>query len=151
MPIAMTEAQRESFDERGIIILEDFLDHQELEVLLQAVDEVVDKVRSDEGLDADSPVAVRNALARHDAFLDLVDHPRMLPLVVDAIGWNIQVRTSHLDYRPPIPRASPPVSLVPGRTMTVERVTPTWPGIPTLPEHTCLKHRLSMAESPSWK
>ena len=30
-------------------------------------------------------------------FLDLIDHPRMLPLVVDAIGWNIQIRTTHLD------------------------------------------------------
>ena len=27
----------------------------------------------------------------------------MPPLVVDAIGWNIQIRTSHLDYRPPYP------------------------------------------------
>jgi len=27
----------------------------------------------------------------------------MLPLVVDAIGWNIQIRTTHLDYRPPYP------------------------------------------------
>ena len=25
------------------------------------------------------------------------------PLVVDAIGWNIQIRTTHLDYRPPYP------------------------------------------------
>jgi ectoine hydroxylase-related dioxygenase (phytanoyl-CoA dioxygenase family) len=28
----------------------------------------------------------------------------MLPLVVDAIGWNIQIRTTHLDYRPPYPQ-----------------------------------------------
>jgi len=46
---------------------------------------------------------LRNALSHHEAFLDLIDHPRMLPLVVDAIGWNIQIRTTHLDYRPPYP------------------------------------------------
>ena len=27
----------------------------------------------------------------------------MLPLVVEAIGTDIQIRTSHLDYRPPYP------------------------------------------------
>ena len=47
---------------------------------------------------------MRNALAQHDAFLDLIDHPRILPLVIDAIGWNIQIRTTHLDYRPPYPQ-----------------------------------------------
>ncbi|MEZ4676736.1 MAG: hypothetical protein R2932_21175 [Caldilineaceae bacterium] len=40
---------------------------------------------------AGDPFAIRNALAHHDAFLDLIDHPKMLPLVVDAIGWNIQI------------------------------------------------------------
>ena len=54
-------------------------------------------------MNPDEPFAIRNALAHHTAFLDLIDHPRMLPLVVDAIGWNIQIRTSHLDYRPPYP------------------------------------------------
>ena len=32
----------------------------------------------------------------------------MLPLVVDAIGWNIQIRTTHLDYRPPYPKGLKP-------------------------------------------
>jgi len=39
----------------------------------------------------------------------------MLPLVVDAIGWNIQIRTTHLDYRPPYPDG-----LVPGELGTGE-------------------------------
>ena len=100
----MTEQQKRDFDENGFIVLEDFLDPDELERLLAAVDEVAAKVRRAKGLGPGDPFAVRNALAHHEAFLDLIDHPGMLPLVVDAIGWNIQIRTSHLDYRPPYPR-----------------------------------------------
>ena len=103
MNIAMTPQQREEFDVRGFIVMEEFLSADELARLLEAVEEVADRVRGTEGLGRHDPFAVRNALAHHEAFLDLIDHPRMLPLVVDAIGWNIQIRTTHLDYRPPYP------------------------------------------------
>ena len=105
MSIAMTEQQERAFEEQGFIILEDFLTPPELARLLSAVDDVAEKIRKAQGLGPNDPFAIRNALAHHDAFLDLIDHPRMLPLVVDAIGWNIQIRTTHLDYRPPYPKA----------------------------------------------
>ena len=111
MSIAMTPQQRAAFDEQGFIILEDFLTAAELERLLRAVDEVAERVRRREGLGRGDPFAVRNALTHHEAFLDLIDHPRMLPLVVDAIGWNIQIRTTHLDYRPPYPEGLQPGAL----------------------------------------
>lgn len=104
MSIAMTVQQEKDFDENGFIILENFLTEDELERLLSAVDDVASRIQGAQGLNPDEPFAIRNALAHHTAFLDLIDHPRMLPLVVDAIGWNIQIRTSHLDYRPPYPR-----------------------------------------------
>ena len=103
MAIAMTPAQERDFDERGFVILDGFLAEPEVDRLLAAVDEVAARVRESTGLGPEEPFAVRNALAHHEAFLDLVDHPKALPLVVDAIGWNIQIRTSHLDYRPPYP------------------------------------------------
>ena len=104
MAMAMTEQHKTDFDQNGFIVLEHFLGSDELDRLLTAIDEVGAKVRRAKGLGLGDPFAVRNALAHHEAFLDLIDHPRMLPLVVDAIGWNIQIRTSHLDYRPPYPR-----------------------------------------------
>ena len=103
MAIAMTPAQERDFEEKGFVVLDDFLDEPEVDRLLAAVDEVAARVWDSSGLGPDEPFAVRNALAHHEAFLDLVDHPKALPLVVDAIGWNIQIRTSHLDYRPPYP------------------------------------------------
>ncbi len=104
MAIAMTPAQERDFEEKGFVVLDDLLDGPEVDRLLAAVDEVAARVRQSSGLGPEEPFAVRNALAHHEAFLDLVDHPKALPLVVDAIGWNIQIRTSHLDYRPPYPR-----------------------------------------------
>lgn len=104
MTIAMTEQQKADFEEQGYIILEDFLGEDELSRLLAAIDEVAIKVRHAKGLGLGDPFAIRNALAHHEVFLDLIDHPRMLPLIVDAIGWNIQIRTTHLDYRPPYPK-----------------------------------------------
>ncbi len=101
--LAMTEQQRRDFDEQGFILLENFFTQSELERLLGAIDEVAVKVRQDKGIGPNDPFALRNALTHHEAFLDLIDHPLMLPLVVDAIGWNIQIRTTHLDYRPPYP------------------------------------------------
>ena len=104
MSIAMTQQQEKDFEEKGYIILEDFLTQQELDRLLSAIDEVKVRVRRAEGGEPNDPFTIRNALAHHEAFLDLIDHPKMLPLVVDAIGWNIQIRTTHLDYRPPYPK-----------------------------------------------
>ncbi len=104
MSIAMTPQQEKDFDEKGYIILEDFLTQEELDRLLSAIDEVKVRVRQAEGGGPNDPFTIRNALAQHEAFLDLIDHPKMLPLVVDAIGWNIQIRTTHLDYRPPYPK-----------------------------------------------
>ena len=103
MSIAMNEQQKSDFEEKGYVILEDFFGQDELERLLAATEEVAARVRQSKGLRPSDPFAIRNVLAHHEAFLDLIDHPRMLPLVVDAIGWNIQIRTTHLDYRPPYP------------------------------------------------
>lgn len=108
MALAMTEEQARDFEEKGFVVFEDFLAQAEVDRLLLAIDEVAERVRAAEGLGSSDPFAVRNALSQHEAFLDLIDHPRMLPLVVDAIGWNIQIRTTHLDYRPPYPEGMTP-------------------------------------------
>ena len=109
-PLAMTPQQRRSWDEDGFVICEDFLAPAEVQRLLRAIDQLAGQRERALGPMPASGFQVRNLLAKDDAFLDLVDHPRMLPLVVDAIGTDIQIRTYHLDYRPKYPE-----ELVPGR------------------------------------
>src|SRR5438270_3476974 len=111
MQLAMTAQQRQSFDEQGFILIENFFSPTEFDRLLKAIDEVAIRVRAEKGLTEADPFALRNALTHHEAFLDLIDNPRILPLVVDAIGWNIQIRTTHLDYRPPYPEGLEPGAL----------------------------------------
>ena len=150
MSIAMTPEQRAAFDEQGFIILEDFLAAAELERLLCAVDEVAARVRQNGGLGPDDPFAVRNALTHHEAFLDLIDHPRMLPLVVDAIGWNIQIRTTHLDYRPPTRTDCNPARSVWATAPITRTVTAIFPGTRTLPVIISSWRLRSTGVCPSW-
>src|SRR5438093_12696570 len=115
MQLAMTAQQRQSFDEQGFILIENFFDPTEFDRLLRAIDEVAARVRTEKGMAETDPFALRNALSHHEAFLDLIDNPRILPLVVDAIGWNIQIRTTHLDIRPPYPKEIRPGELGSGK------------------------------------
>ena len=88
--------------------MESVLEASELECLSAAMDEVADRVRKARGLDPNDSLDLRNAVARHEAIADLLDHPRILPLVVDAMGWNIQNRDSIFDYKAPQPGAADP-------------------------------------------
>ena len=102
-PLAMTPEQQRQWEEDGFFVIPEFLTALEVERLLTTIDAVAAEHAAATGGLADAGFQVRNLLAHGDAFLDLVDHPRMLPLVVDAIGTDIQIRTSHLDYRPQYP------------------------------------------------
>ncbi len=101
--IAITEEQQRQFDEDGFILIEDALSTTEVETLIEVVDELDTCHRSEKGIGTDEPFQIRNALAHHEELLRLIDHPVLLPLVVDVLGVNIQIRTSHLDVRPPCP------------------------------------------------
>ena len=148
----MTREQERDFAEQGFIVLKNFLTSEELARLSAAADEVVARMQKEQSLGAETHFQVRNALAQHDAFLDLVDHPRMLPLVVDAIGWNIQIRTTHLDYRPPYPRDVQP-GVVGERTGGPIRrpATAMSCGIPTWLVPSFLQGLRSMGACPLWR
>ena len=151
MSIAMTREQERDFAEQGFIVLEHFLTSEELARLSMAADEVVARIQKEQGLGAETHFQVRNALAQHDAFLDLVDHPRMLPLVVDAIGWNIQIRTTHLDYRPPYPRDVQPGVVGSGRGADQEAGYRNVVWHPDLASPDFLQGLRSMGACPLWR
>ncbi len=100
-PLALTPEQRQQFDEEGFFLVEDLLTPHEVSDLLGLVDELYDRLRRERNLAADEAFQMRNLVAMDHRFRDLIDHPRILPLVVDVMGSNIQLRTSHADVRPP--------------------------------------------------
>ncbi|MEM7537671.1 MAG: phytanoyl-CoA dioxygenase family protein [Chloroflexota bacterium] len=100
--LAMTPEQKQQFDEDGFILLEDALSADEVETLLNVTDEFDTHYRRERNLAADAAFQLRNCVAMHPLYRGMIDHPKLLPYVVDAIGYNIQIRTSHVDIRPPM-------------------------------------------------
>jgi Phytanoyl-CoA dioxygenase (PhyH) len=99
--LRITVEQRRRFAEDGFFVVEDALGGDEVQALLAVVDTFDARVRRERRLPPGALVRVRNIVCRHPAFLALMDHPRMLPLVVDTLGPRIQLRGSNLDVRPP--------------------------------------------------
>lgn len=108
MTIAMTDQMQDELNGQGFTVIESVLDLDELARVSAGMDEVADQQRQACGLGPKDSVSIRNAVARHEAILDLIDHPRILPLVVDAMGWNIQNRDSVFDYKAPQPGDADP-------------------------------------------
>ena len=64
--------------------------------------EVVDCLYDTYNTSPDGAYQIRNAIAHHDELFAMIDYRKILPLVVDVLGVNIQIRTSHVDIRPPM-------------------------------------------------
>ena len=101
--LALTAQQQRSFDEDGFFLVEDALSADEVGALLDVVDTRYAMFKKDRGLGESEAFQMRNIVAQDPVFLPLVDHPRILPLIVDIMGVNVQLRTSHADVRPPQP------------------------------------------------
>ena len=89
MTLAMTQGQRDELNGQGFTVLENVLAPAELKRLSAAMDEVANQARKLRNLGPDEGLDLRNAVARHEAIADLLDHPRILPLVVDADALSV--------------------------------------------------------------
>jgi hypothetical protein len=101
--LKITDEQRQQFDADGFFLVEDALTPTEVEEFIAIIDEFYEQYCRERELNPNQPFQMRNVVARHRRLRDLIDHPTILPLVVDVIGYNIQLRTSHIDVRPPQP------------------------------------------------
>ena len=100
--LALTAVQRRQFDEDGFFLVEDALASDEVAELLQVVDGIYGRYAKERRLGPHEPLQMRNIVAADPLFKRMMEHPRILPLVVDLMGYNIQLRTSHMDVRPPM-------------------------------------------------
>ncbi|TMV51277.1 phytanoyl-CoA dioxygenase family protein [Paenibacillus mesophilus] len=85
------------FHEQGYLLLPDVLPREKVDRLNAAIDGIV----------AEEPESlaynIYNSVERHDEIASLIDEPTLLPLVVNLLGYNIQLHISHLTIRKPNP------------------------------------------------
>jgi Protein involved in biosynthesis of mitomycin antibiotics/polyketide fumonisin len=87
------------FERDGYLIVPGALTEEKVEELNGAVDRIL--VQEKESL----AYNVYNSVERDPAILSLIDHPSLLPLIVNLLGYNIQLHISHLTVRKPNPES----------------------------------------------
>ncbi len=88
---------RAALERDGYVLLERVLDAHALERLREAVDRTYVEERGGDG----GSLHLLAFCGRDPAFLELIDHPTVLPLVVDVLGPNVFMHHCHLDVHPP--------------------------------------------------
>ena len=72
-----------------------------VECLSAALDRVYEEEVRRGRTGAGEPMHLLGDIGRDNAFLDLLDHPAVFPLISGELGWNIQLYHCHLDVTPP--------------------------------------------------
>lgn len=85
------------FEQDGYLLLRGFLPEERVARLNAAIDEILDQ--EPEALSYN----IYNSVERHGEIASLIDEPTVLPLVVQLLGYNIQLHISHLTVRNPNP------------------------------------------------
>lgn len=86
------------FDEEGYLILRNVISEDKIKQLNLAVDRIISEEQQSLAYN------VYNSVERDPAILSLVDHPDLLPLMVNLLGFNLQLHISHLTVRKPNPQ-----------------------------------------------
>ena len=103
--------QIRQFDEQGYLIVRNALDQDTIAHLIEVSDRIIasdSQANRQPNRDGYSD-GFRNCVTLDDAFIPLITHPKMLPLVIHLLGANLQLMTSHLIYRYPQPQDDPDV------------------------------------------
>lgn len=106
--LMLTDAQRAEFDLNGFLVIENALTPEEIKKYTAIVDELDAKAETTFGGKArkpGQPLEQRNAFAADKRLLDIMMHESAFPAIVDLMGHNICVTTSHVFLRPPTPGA----------------------------------------------
>jgi len=96
----LTPEEKRTFEETGLLAIENALSDDQIVTLTQASDEIHGRYLAD-GLDPSGALFHPNFIPDFDGFQDLVDHDRVLPKVWGILGWNIYLYHAHLIVTPP--------------------------------------------------
>lgn len=100
-PIPLSSAQLAQFERDGFLHLPALLSSEETAHYLEVVETLCADFRAEKSLEAHQTVEIRNAIARSSQLLDLISHPVALGAMLDILGANIQLTTSHVFARTP--------------------------------------------------
>lgn len=112
----LTDQQRQQFRDEGYLIVRNALDAETISQLIEAGDRLIatdarfNRYETDGGLYD----GFRNCITLDDAFIPLLTHSATLPLVIQLLGSNLQLSTSHLIHRHPDPPGTPDTVRRPG-------------------------------------
>jgi ectoine hydroxylase-related dioxygenase (phytanoyl-CoA dioxygenase family) len=96
----LTDEERQTFDEYGLLQIENALEPAHVERLTAAVDRLHERHLA-QGNPADQAMFYPNFIPTDGVFADLVDYAPILPKVWGILGWNISLYHTHLIVTPP--------------------------------------------------
>ena len=97
-------SMREDFERDGFVVIPGALPPEQVATLTAKVDKIWDEERTDRPVSGAKALHLLAFCGREPEFLEMLDPPNTLPLVVDLIGTNIFMFHCHLDVHPPEPR-----------------------------------------------
>lgn len=139
----LTSDERDHFDRSGYLVVPNALPPALIERLRDAVDRVAASASSSVSAPSASTASpaspdlapttpparnLADILGRDDAFLELLDCPRVFPKLWGLLGWNIWVQHSHLVVTPPAP--PPPSPRPPSRSPSPDSPSSPSPSAP---------------------
>ncbi|CAA9267309.1 MAG: hypothetical protein AVDCRST_MAG26-2627, partial [uncultured Chloroflexia bacterium] len=96
----LTDEERHTFNETGLLVVEDALSPQRVAELTTITDRIFAS-RLAAGHDARTALFYPNFIPDSSRLADLVDYERVLPKVWGILGWNIYLYHAHLIVTPP--------------------------------------------------
>ena len=96
-------ALREAFERDGYVRIPGALPPDQVASLTAKVDKIWEEERTDRPVSGAKALHLLAFCGREPEFLEMLDPPNTMPLVVDMIGTNIFMFHCHLDVHPPEP------------------------------------------------
>src|SRR5438552_3092181 len=96
----LTDEERRTFNETGMLMLEDVLSPEQVAALTQAADRIYE-TKLAQGHDPAKALFYPNFISDNPLFTDLVDYEKVVPKVWGILGWNIYLYHAHLIVTPP--------------------------------------------------
>ncbi|MGW5364629.1 phytanoyl-CoA dioxygenase family protein [Actinopolymorpha pittospori] len=97
----LTDEERKTFEETGILQIENAISPQQLADLTAATDALHERQLAAGKAKPDVAMFYPNFIPVDQVFADMVDYERVLPKVLDILGWNIYLYHGHLIVTPP--------------------------------------------------